>query len=325
LFSESRIVLRKAVCPLTKIETTLNVMNRLKEPGPKNPDINLSRRIFANIGARTAAAGGLPHEDISDAMIPAAVVGRLEESAGLCLAQWRGRCTGRDGMAQTLRLAPLAVQSRESAIAAERSRMARDIHDTLAHGFTGVMLQLEAAEDALSRNLAGMASKHVGRAREIARDGLREARRSVGALRSEPIERRNLCEAMNGMMKKMTDGTALRAQFVSSGRRRELPMVCEENLLHIGREALTNTVRHARATEFEARLAFDAKTVRLDLRDNGCGHDPAASNDGFGLLGMRERVESIGGRLLIRSARGLGTSIFVVLRIASAWESTLRT
>lgn len=218
------------------------------------------------------------------------------------------------------RLARQFAKRRDAAVLAERNRMAREIHDTVAQGFIGVMMQLAAAEEALSRNLAAEATDHIGRACELARESLHEARRSVGALRSKALEEKNLCEAMNESVKKMTEGTTLRAKFIYSGERRKLPFDLEENLLRIGQEALTNTIRHAHATEFKKELVFDKQEVRLFVRDNGCGFEPAGPG-GFGLRGMRERVESMGGRFSIQSAKGMGTliSIFIpVCNIAKA-------
>ena len=103
-----------------------------------------------------------------------------------------------------VQLARLSAHSRQSAIIAERNRMARDVHDALAHGFTGVILHLEAAEEAMSRERAGVVSSHLRSAGEIARDGLREARRSVQALRPLALEEKSLGEAFKELVNKMT-------------------------------------------------------------------------------------------------------------------------
>jgi signal transduction histidine kinase len=212
-----------------------------------------------------------------------------------------------------IQLMRLSEQSRHSAIMAERNRVARDIHDTLAQGFTGVIVQLEAAADASSKGLPKEAEEHVDRAGDLAREGLREARRSLQALRPQALEDKNLCEALEGLIEKMTAGTTMQAKFVVRGEPPSLPTEWEGNILRIGQEVLTNALRHAQAGEFEARLVFEPKAVHLELRDNGRGFDPAARHDGFGLLGIRERVEGMGGRLAIESAPGNGTSIRITL------------
>jgi PAS domain S-box-containing protein len=212
-----------------------------------------------------------------------------------------------------IQLMRLARQSRQVAVAAERNRMAREIHDTLAQGFTGVIVQLEAAEEAMSQNLSAEAAGHLGRAGELARESLREARRSVRALRPQALEEKDLCEALDGLLRKATAGTSLRAKFILEGEPTELPREWEENLLRICQEALANTLRHAQAKAFKLRMVFDRQELRLDLSDNGAGFDPAGRHDGFGLHGIGERVEGMGGQLSIRSAKGQGTAISIVL------------
>src|SRR5258706_13468348 len=118
----------------------------------------------------------------------------------------------------------------------------------------------------------------------------------------------------------MTGGTTVRAEFTLRGHPRELSAEWEANILRIGQEALTNVLRHARASEFKVLLAFDSSEIRLELRDNGCGFDPQRKHEGFGLQGMRERAEGMGGRLTIQSAPGKGTAISIVLPVANAAE-----
>src|SRR5882762_771570 len=219
-----------------------------------------------------------------------------------------------------IQLTRLSVQSRQSAVTAERNRMARDIHDTLAQGFTGVIVQLEAVEEAMSRNQAVKASGHLDRAGELARESLREARRSVQALRPQALEEKQLSEALKDLIEKMTRGTTVHAKFTLQGKRRNLLPEWETNLLRIGQEVLTNVLRHARANEFKVLLVFDSSEIRLELRDNGCGFDPQRKQEGFGLQGMRERAEGMGGRLTIQSAAGKGTAISIVLPVTTASE-----
>src|SRR2546426_690288 len=219
-----------------------------------------------------------------------------------------------------IQLTRLSVQSRQSAVMAERNRMARDIHDTLAQGFTGVIVQLEAVEEAMSKHQAVKASGHLDRAGELARESLREARRSVQALRPQALEEKPLSEALKDLIERMTQGTTVRAKFASQGKRRKLPPEWETNLLRIGQEVLTNVLRHARASEFKVLLVFDSSEIRLELRDNGCGFNPQRKHEGFGLQGMRERAEGMGGRLTIQSAAGKGTAISIVLLVANAAE-----
>jgi PAS domain S-box-containing protein len=212
-----------------------------------------------------------------------------------------------------LQLNEFAEQGQRAAVFEERNRMARDIHDTLAQGFTGVIVQLEAAEDAISCGCREEADNHLHRAADLARQSLSEARRSVHALRPRALQEHNFWEALKGNIKNTTVGTALRTKFQAQGGLPELPQPWQENLLHIGQEALTNTLKYAHARTFETRLSYRAKELRLELRDDGDGFKVKDRHDGVGLSGMRERVEEMGGELEITSSRRRGTKITVVL------------
>jgi signal transduction histidine kinase len=212
-----------------------------------------------------------------------------------------------------LQLNEFAEQGQRAAIFEERNRMARDIHDTLAQGFTGVIVQLEAAEDAISCGSRKDADDHLHRAGELARRSLSEARRSVHALRPQALQEYNFWEALKGTIKNTTAGTALHTTFEARGKLPELPQPWQENLLHIGQEALTNTLKYAHARNFKTRLTYKAKELRLELRDDGDGFKVKDRHDGVGLVGMRERVEQMGGELEITSSHGKGTKITVLL------------
>lgn len=213
----------------------------------------------------------------------------------------------------SMHLMRLSVQSREAAVVAERNRMARDIHDTLAQGLTGVIVQLEAAVDARQRGLGIEADQHVDRAQGLARESLTEARRSVRALRPQEFDDKDLGEALEALIRRMTAGTTVSAGFVLEGAPRKLPPAWEDNLLRSVQEVLTNVLRHAQASDFEVHLLFEPGEIRLDLRDNGRGFDPERKSDGFGLLGVRERVQAMEGRMTLVSAEGRGTHFSIAL------------
>jgi signal transduction histidine kinase len=161
----------------------------------------------------------------------------------------------------------------------------------------------------------------LDRASELAREGLREARRSVQALRPLALEEKPLTTALKDLIERMTTGTSMKAKLSLQGEPRKLPPELETNLLRIGQEVLTNAVRHAHATQFDAQLIFDRREVRLNLRDNGRGFDLAKSHEGFGLQGMRERAEDMGGQFSIESSEGNGVAISIVLPLTSSPES----
>jgi PAS domain S-box-containing protein len=212
-----------------------------------------------------------------------------------------------------VQLDQFAEQSQQAAVLEERNRMARDIHDTLAQGFTGVIMQLEAAEKAIEHHRPKQADEHLRWAGGLARKSLSEARRSVHALRPQALKKENFWDALKDMIKSITVGTALHPSFKIQGKMSPLPPVWQENLLHIGQEALANTIKYAHAHKFGTRLMSDRKKMRLEFSDDGDGFKPQDQHDGRGLAGMRERVEQMGGELKIASSRSKGTKITVVL------------
>ena len=212
-----------------------------------------------------------------------------------------------------IRLTEVGEQTRQAAVLAERNRMARDVHDTLAQGFTGVIVQLEAAEYAISEGDREDADRHLRRAGELARSSLSEARRSVHALRPQALEEVNFWEALKGIIKSTTIGTTLQTQFETKGEIPVLPLAWQENLLHIGQEALSNTLKYAHAKQFRAQFASGAKELLLELTDDGDGFHVSDRHDGVGLTGMRERVQEMGGELQVLSSPGKGTKIKVIV------------
>jgi len=213
-----------------------------------------------------------------------------------------------------IQLMRLSKQSRQSAVIAERNRMARDIHDTLAQGFTGVIMQLEAAKGAAARGDCSETASHIERAGDLARSSLGEARRSVRALRPRSLKDGTLYMALEDLLKRMSNGTDLNAELRIEGEQRAIPPHWEEGLLRITQESLTNTIKHAQARNFRVTLHLAAEEVGLQLVDDGLGFDPQEEHDGFGLVGMKERADQIGGQFVVRSKRGLGTEILVTLK-----------
>jgi len=199
------------------------------------------------------------------------------------------------------------------AVLEERNRMAREIHDTLAQGFAGIVLQLEAAEQALGEDSTG-AQGHLDRARRLARESLNEARRSVWALRPQALEQLSLMEALLQEIEKFIQDSGVKANFNTSGKKRILSADVESVLLRICQESLANVRKHAQASQAEVNLAFEEKAVRLSIHDNGISFDPEAPTEGaFGLISMRERARLLGGTLVVQSEKRKGTLIEVTI------------
>ncbi len=209
-----------------------------------------------------------------------------------------------------LRVRRMALQFR--AVLAERNRIAREIHDNLAQDILGISVQLELVAR-LMPAAAETAKGHLDRARMLVRNSMTEARRYVWDLRSQELQKKDLPAALRDTTKRLTAQSNVETVVEVAGLMRPLPVEVETNLLRIGQEAINNAVKHARANRIEVGLNFDTRNVRLSVRDNGRGFDPAGQiADGhFGLLGMRERAEQIGGVLSIDSAPERGTQIAV--------------
>jgi signal transduction histidine kinase len=214
--------------------------------------------------------------------------------------------------------AQLLTQAREAGIHDERQRMAREIHDTLAQGLTGIITQLQAAEQA-SDDPAGW-RKHFAAATRLARESLTEARRSVDALRPEPLESARLGDALAVVAASWEMLHGIPVQVTTTGDERPLPPEAEFVLLRTGQEALANVAKHARATRVGLTLSYMEHEVALDVRDDGRGFDLSElqaepEGNGFGLVAMRQRVEGLCGTLQVESEPGGGTAISACLPV----------
>jgi signal transduction histidine kinase len=211
--------------------------------------------------------------------------------------------------------AQLYEQAEALAVAEERQRLAREIHDTLAQGFTGIKLQLEAVESALERRETDIALARLDRARRLADQSLAEARRSVWALRSASLEDKRLADALRDSVRGLTDGTGLAVAIETEGELPRLPAQLESDLLRVAQEAVMNAVKHARAQHLTIRLRYEAGKIELQIADDGrgfpdgSGQGGGADGSGFGLTAMRERIGRHSGRLEIDTRRSGGTRI----------------
>ncbi|MEV7010520.1 sensor histidine kinase [Streptosporangium sp. NPDC051022] len=240
----------------------------------------------------------------------------------------------------------LLVQAREAGVHDERQRMAREIHDTLAQGLTGIITQLHAAEHA--RDDPPEWHRHVTAATRLAKESLSEARRSVHELRPEPLRTARLGEALTDVAGRWSALHGIPVQVTTTGTARPMRPETEVALLRTAQEALANVARHAHATRVGVTLSYMEHEVALDVRDDGTGFDPARLSDGiignitaapggdgstesgtatwaddgstrsttaapdgggFGLVAMRQRIEGLSGTLQIESEPGLGTGI----------------
>ncbi|HEX4831033.1 MAG TPA: sensor histidine kinase, partial [Trebonia sp.] len=169
----------------------------------------------------------------------------------------------------------LVVQAHEAGTRDERQRMAREIHDTLAQGLTGIITQLQAAEQAAEDPVERR--RHFDAATRLARDSLSEARRSVGALRPEPLVDARLADALASVAERWTGLQGVPVEVTTTGTARPLPPEAEVVLLRVAQEALANVAKHAAATRVWLTLSYMDCEVALDIRDDGRGFGAAVA------------------------------------------------
>lgn len=207
----------------------------------------------------------------------------------------------------------LLSQAREAGALDERQRLSLEIHDTLAQGFTGIITQLEAADQARIDQQPWQ--RHVDQATALARENLAEARRSVRALSPEPLATADLPEALSGIVDRWSVANGVRASFTTTGVSRRMHPEIEATLVRVTQEALTNVGKHADAGRVGLTLSYMEDQVTLDVRDDGVGFAPDLLSSGekrtagFGLVGMRHRVHRLAGQLEIESEPGSGTAV----------------
>jgi signal transduction histidine kinase/ligand-binding sensor domain-containing protein len=218
------------------------------------------------------------------------------------------------------RLRIARAQEALQTVMAERTRISREIHDTLAQAFVATSVQLECLEEALEAGppqaaQAAKIQRHLETAKKVVEESLEEARRAVWVLRPQAIES-GLVPALQTLVARLSGGTAVELKV--TGDQRDLPPLVASNLLRIAHEALANARRHAGARRIEVRLSYAPRTVTLAVVDDGKGMHPRAAGEhgpnsgpGQGLLGMRERAAQMGGSLSVAAGLEAGTTVAV--------------
>lgn len=205
--------------------------------------------------------------------------------------------------------ARLLARAREAGVLAERQRMAREIHDTIAQSLIAILTQIEAAG-----NATGETSARLDTIRTLAAESLNEARRSVQALRPASLDGDRLVPALRDLAERWSRTTGVPAPVEVTGDPRPLHEEVEITLLRVAQEALANVAKHAAATRVGLTLSYMEDVAVLDVRDDGSGFVPdeaagPTAAGGFGLVAMRQRVTRLAGRLEVETAPGLGTGI----------------
>lgn len=213
--------------------------------------------------------------------------------------------------------AELTAAERREGVLEERQRLAREIHDTLAQGFTSIIMHLEAAEQAIADPKT--VQKHIDRARSTARTNLDDARRVVRDLKPDSLEKQTLPEAIERTALHWGEETGIPVTAKATGNPIPLHPNIEVTLLRAAQEALHNIRKHAQATEVQLTLSYMGDLVMLDVQDDGLGLDgaePSPFSSGFGLEAMRERVEACGGTLTLESDPGEGTTVVITIPLS---------
>ena len=212
------------------------------------------------------------------------------------------------------KLRDYALASEKLAQTQERNRLARELHDTLAHTLSSSSVQLEAIKALFDRNPAE-AKKMLSRALENTKNGLAETRRALVDLRSSELEAYGLTQALKNLVSSAAERAGFKTEFHLEKELDMLPEDITHCLYRCAQEAVENTLRHANAKKVVVNLIAEGDEVVLSIRDNGKGFDlQRQGKENLGIRGMRERVEMLGGILAIESAKKLGTEIKITLK-----------
>jgi len=219
-------------------------------------------------------------------------------------------------VAAVWRLRERGVRRQFALVLAERIRMSRAIHDTLLQGLAGLALQMDDLSHTLDAADPASARPRVVKIRRMVEEYIREARQSIWDLRSPRLAQSDLPNALKQAGQRAIGERAVALDFSVKGTPHRCAPVVEEQLLHIGQEAVNNAVQHGRATRVDMEITYDDGHTRLRVSDDGCGFDPGTLHgaDGhYGLISMRERAEQVKGRVRIDSAPGRGTLVEAVV------------
>lgn len=214
--------------------------------------------------------------------------------------------------------AELVASEHRSGILEERQRLAREIHDTLAQGFTSIVMHLEAADQALSDD-SDTLKKHLDRAKETARTSLDQARRVVHDLRPDLLEQFSLPDALKRLTVRWSEATDIKATTTITGDLIPLHPNIEVILLRAAQESLNNIHKHAQATGVQLTVSYMGDVIILDVKDNGVGLNNAPESPlsgGYGLRAMKERVKRYGGSVELESDPGEGTTVVVTIPLS---------
>ena len=209
------------------------------------------------------------------------------------------------------RLRQYALLIENQATLQERTRIAREMHDSVGHSLTAQSIQLENASVYFSQN-PDKSRYHLKEARRLGKEALQNVRQSVASLRNSPLQGRSLELALKKLLQEFQQTTRIR--IVSRVRLQDsLNSEIQTVLYRIVQEALTNIAKHSQADRIKLAIASSPTGIDLEIQDNGEGFEPRENTTGFGLQGMRERVEALGGKFSLHSQPGFGCQIHIII------------
>lgn len=268
--------------------------------------IAASIALTVAVAAVIALGSGLTRESAGAALVTVVLGSTVALQLGLWVTRIIEQSRDRAQLVRDLEAtrAELAAVSHDAGVLAERERLARDLHDSIAQGFTSTLLLLQAARSELDRDPAACAG-HLALAEQTTRENLTEVRALVAALTPVALTGASLPAALERLTERLGLELGIDATMSLSGPHRALPPPLEVALLRCTQEALANVRKHAGATKVRVELDYRPDRVALRIGDDGRGFDPAARRPGFGLQGLRERVAAIGGTLEVQTTGGV--------------------
>jgi len=309
--ADGRAVAQRIPVP---VADSLAALARLEREGPLPPEPQwaLLRRLAERYRAWLSVPVVVKDEDYG------AISLYYHQSRQFSAEEIRLALSVADQAALAIESARLHDQARQMAAMTERSRLARELHDSVTQSLYSITLYAEAAARLLAAGEPNKAIDHLGELRDTAQEALREMRLLIFELRPLALEKSGLAAALQARLEAVEGRGGIQTELQVEGVER-LPGVAQEELYHIARESLNNVLKHANARRVAVRLHFGEKLTRLAVCDDGTGFVPGSAGEhgGIGLAGMKERADRIGGHLRIESAPGAGTIVRVEVPLAT--------
>jgi signal transduction histidine kinase len=309
--ADGRAVAQRIPVP---VADSLAALARLEREGPLPPEPQwaLLRRLAEQYRAWLSVPVVVKDEDYG------AITLYYHQSRQFSAEEIRLALSVADQAALAIESARLRDQARQMAAITERSRLARELHDSVTQSLYSITLYAEAAARLLAASEHGMAADHLRELRDTAQEALREMRLLIFELRPLALEKSGLAAALQARLEAVEGRGGIQTELQVEGAE-HLPAVVQEELYHIARESLNNVLKHANARRVEVQLQFGETITRLAVCDDGVGFVPGSAGEhgGIGLAGMKERADRISGQLHIDSAPGTGTRVSIEVPVTT--------